>query len=148
MRLLKVNSFTILQFSLSPYLYVSYLGLGFSKRTAQFFNPMAAIQASVASMIARLVSKLSLSREEDPVNLWDLRAPEKGFVTPRFYLVGCLNTTKRGIATERREGSRRMEERECGGEKRGIAAEAERERDHRRRRREKDHRRRRRERRE
>ena len=55
---------------------------------------MAAIQASVASMTARLVSKLSLGREEEPVDLGDLRAPEKGFIVPRFYLVGRLNTTK------------------------------------------------------
>ena len=55
---------------------------------------MAARHGSMASMTARLASKLSLGREEEPVDLGDLRAPEKGFIAPRFYLVGRLNTVK------------------------------------------------------
>ena len=55
---------------------------------------MAEIQAFVASMTARLVSKLSLGREEELVDLGDHRAPKRGFVAPRFYLVSRMTTTK------------------------------------------------------
>ncbi|KAL6218432.1 hypothetical protein ACLB2K_011645 [Fragaria x ananassa] len=54
---------------------------------------------SDTSMTARLISKLSLSNQEEPVNLGNLWCPEKGFVAPRFYLVGKLNTA-RAVAFE------------------------------------------------
>ncbi|KAL6129438.1 hypothetical protein ACLB2K_072788 [Fragaria x ananassa] len=50
--------------------------------------------ASVAVMTASLASKLSLSKQEEPIDLGDLRSPTKGFVTLRFYLVGRVNTTR------------------------------------------------------
>ncbi|KAL6209518.1 hypothetical protein ACLB2K_020458 [Fragaria x ananassa] len=43
--------------------------------------------ASDTSMTARLISKLSLSNQEEPF-------PKKGFIAPRFYLVGKLNTAR------------------------------------------------------
>lgn len=45
--------------------------------------------ASIASMTASLVSKLSLG--DEPVNLGYLENPKNGFVAPRFNLVGRLN---------------------------------------------------------
>ncbi|KAL6214421.1 hypothetical protein ACLB2K_013855 [Fragaria x ananassa] len=48
--------------------------------------------ASVASMTASLVSKLSLG--DEPVDLGNLKCPKKGFVVPRFYLVGRLNSAR------------------------------------------------------
>ena len=50
--------------------------------------------ASVAAMTASLASKLSLSKQEEPVDLGDLRSPTKGFLAPRFYLVGRVNTAR------------------------------------------------------
>ena len=50
--------------------------------------------ASVASMAARLASKLSLSHQDEPVDLGNLKCPDRGFVAPRFYLVGKLNTAR------------------------------------------------------
>nr|XP_011459640.1 PREDICTED: uncharacterized protein LOC105350015 [Fragaria vesca subsp. vesca] len=43
-------------------------------------------------MTASLVSKLSLGNE--PVDLGNLKCLKKGFVTPRFYLVGRLNSAR------------------------------------------------------
>ncbi|KAL6205747.1 hypothetical protein ACLB2K_023000 [Fragaria x ananassa] len=44
--------------------------------------------ATMAFMIASLISKLSLRQEDE---LIDLGFPGKGFIAPRFYLVGKLN---------------------------------------------------------
>ncbi|KAL6194183.1 hypothetical protein ACLB2K_035267 [Fragaria x ananassa] len=50
--------------------------------------------ASAASVTASLISKLSLSNQEEPVDLGNLWCPKSGFVAQRFYLVGRLNTTR------------------------------------------------------
>ncbi|KAL6141294.1 hypothetical protein ACLB2K_059584 [Fragaria x ananassa] len=50
--------------------------------------------ASAASMTARLIFKLSLSNQEELVDLGNLWCLDKGFVAPRFYLVGKLNTAR------------------------------------------------------
>ncbi|KAL6195833.1 hypothetical protein ACLB2K_031451 [Fragaria x ananassa] len=50
--------------------------------------------ASVAAMTANLASKLSLSKQEEPVDLRNLCSPAKGFMAPRFYLVGCVNIAR------------------------------------------------------
>ncbi|KAL6211663.1 hypothetical protein ACLB2K_016886 [Fragaria x ananassa] len=50
--------------------------------------------AYVAAMTASLASKLSLSKQEEPVDLRGLRSPAKGFVAPRFYLMGRVNTVR------------------------------------------------------
>nr|XP_011462201.1 PREDICTED: uncharacterized protein LOC105350898 [Fragaria vesca subsp. vesca] len=49
---------------------------------------------SAASVTASLISKLSLSNQEELVELGNLRCPKSGFVAQRFYLVGRLNTTR------------------------------------------------------
>lgn len=46
------------------------------------------MDGSVASMAARLATKLSLNNQEEPMHLGDLRCPDSGFVALRFYLVG------------------------------------------------------------
>ncbi|KAL6128963.1 hypothetical protein ACLB2K_072316 [Fragaria x ananassa] len=51
------------------------------------------VVASTASVTVSLISKLSLSNQEESVDLGNLRCPKSGFVAPRFYLVGCLNIT-------------------------------------------------------
>ncbi|KAL6227084.1 hypothetical protein ACLB2K_001043 [Fragaria x ananassa] len=43
-------------------------------------------------MTARLISKLFLHQEDEPVDLKNLKGPGKGFVAQRFYLVGKLNS--------------------------------------------------------
>ncbi|KAL6145118.1 hypothetical protein ACLB2K_055806 [Fragaria x ananassa] len=50
--------------------------------------------ASVASMTTRLIFKLSLSNQEELMDLENLRCSDKGFVAQRFYLVGKLNTAR------------------------------------------------------
>ncbi|KAL6196425.1 hypothetical protein ACLB2K_032040 [Fragaria x ananassa] len=50
------------------------------------------MSASIASMTSRLISKLSLNHQDEPVDLGNLRCPKNDFVAPRFYLVGKLNT--------------------------------------------------------
>ncbi|KAL6223408.1 hypothetical protein ACLB2K_006795 [Fragaria x ananassa] len=50
--------------------------------------------ATMASMTARLISKLSLHQEDEPVDLGNLKSPGKGFVAQRFYLVGKLNSAR------------------------------------------------------
>ncbi|KAL6180977.1 hypothetical protein ACLB2K_047635 [Fragaria x ananassa] len=47
--------------------------------------------AAMASMIARLISKLSLCQEDELVDLGNLKRPGTGFIAPRLYLVGKLN---------------------------------------------------------
>lgn len=54
-------------------------------------SPMA---VAVASMTASLISKLSLRQEDKPVDPSNLKCQGKGFVAPRFYLVGKLNSTR------------------------------------------------------
>ncbi|KAL6204962.1 hypothetical protein ACLB2K_022228 [Fragaria x ananassa] len=49
---------------------------------------------AVASMTASLISKLSLRQEDKPVDPSNLKCQGKGFVAPRFYLVGKLNSTR------------------------------------------------------
>ncbi|KAL6144891.1 hypothetical protein ACLB2K_055581 [Fragaria x ananassa] len=49
---------------------------------------------SAVSVTASLISKLSLSNQEEPVDLGNLQCPKSGFVAQRFYLVGRLNTTR------------------------------------------------------
>ncbi|KAL6179092.1 hypothetical protein ACLB2K_050608 [Fragaria x ananassa] len=44
----------------------------------------ATMTSSEASMTTRLISKLSLSNQEESVDLGNLRCPEKGFVAPRL----------------------------------------------------------------
>ncbi|KAL6219110.1 hypothetical protein ACLB2K_012316 [Fragaria x ananassa] len=51
--------------------------------------------AAMASMTARLISKLSLRQEDEPVDLKNLKSPGTGFVGPRFYLVGKLTQPER-----------------------------------------------------
>ncbi|KAL6132645.1 hypothetical protein ACLB2K_064885 [Fragaria x ananassa] len=55
---------------------------------------MATMVASQASLTARLISKFYLSNQDEPVDLGHLRCPKKGFVAPRYYLVGHLNTAR------------------------------------------------------
>ncbi|KAL6190957.1 hypothetical protein ACLB2K_037351 [Fragaria x ananassa] len=50
--------------------------------------------AAMASMTTRLISKLSLRQEDEPVDLGNLKSPGTGFVAPRFYLVGKLNSAR------------------------------------------------------
>ncbi|KAL6127653.1 hypothetical protein ACLB2K_071016 [Fragaria x ananassa] len=50
--------------------------------------------AAMASMTARLISKLSLHQEDEHVDLRNLNSPATGFVAPRFYLVGKLNSAR------------------------------------------------------
>ncbi|KAL6198880.1 hypothetical protein ACLB2K_028668 [Fragaria x ananassa] len=52
------------------------------------------MSASTSSMTARLISKLSLNHQDEPVDLGNLRCLKNGFVAPRFYLVGKLNTVR------------------------------------------------------
>ncbi|KAL6178653.1 hypothetical protein ACLB2K_050171 [Fragaria x ananassa] len=47
--------------------------------------------AAMASMTARLISKLSVHPEDELVDLRNLKRLGTGFVAPRFYLVGKLN---------------------------------------------------------
>ncbi|KAL6225377.1 hypothetical protein ACLB2K_004227 [Fragaria x ananassa] len=49
---------------------------------------------SVASMTARLISKLSLCNQDEPVDLENLRCPDKCFVAPGYYPVEKLNTAR------------------------------------------------------
>ncbi|KAL6124336.1 hypothetical protein ACLB2K_076849 [Fragaria x ananassa] len=64
--------------------------------------------ASTASVKASLISKLSLSNQEEPVDLGNLRCPKSGFMAPRFYLVGRLNTTRAIIFDAFRSAVRSM----------------------------------------
>ncbi|KAL6197189.1 hypothetical protein ACLB2K_032801 [Fragaria x ananassa] len=50
--------------------------------------------ASTASMIARLISKLSLNHQDEAFDIGNIRCLKNGFVAPRFYLVGKLNTAR------------------------------------------------------
>lgn len=69
------------------------LGLGFMSCAAS--SPMAATMTSYdTSMTTRLISKLSLSNQEESVDLWNLRCLEKDFVSPRFYMLKKLNTVQ------------------------------------------------------
>ncbi|KAL6225664.1 hypothetical protein ACLB2K_004513 [Fragaria x ananassa] len=54
----------------------------------------ASISAFAASMTARLISKLSLNHQDEPVDLGNLCGPENSFIAPRFYLVRKLNTAR------------------------------------------------------
>ncbi|KAL6206154.1 hypothetical protein ACLB2K_023403 [Fragaria x ananassa] len=57
---------------------------------------MATMATSQASLTARRLgySRSSLSHQEEPVDLGDLWCPKNGFVAPRYYLVGRLNTAR------------------------------------------------------
>ncbi|XP_024161644.1 uncharacterized protein LOC112168940 [Rosa chinensis] len=55
--------------------------------------------AAIASMTARLTTKLSLKEGEEPVDLGNLRVPGKEFLARNFYLVERLNTC-RGLMLE------------------------------------------------
>ncbi|XP_062020904.1 uncharacterized protein LOC133737342 [Rosa rugosa] len=50
--------------------------------------------AAIASMIARLVTRLSLKDGEEPVDLGNLRIPGKEFLARNFYPVGRLNNSR------------------------------------------------------
>ncbi|KAL6176925.1 hypothetical protein ACLB2K_053557 [Fragaria x ananassa] len=52
------------------------------------------MSASIASMTTRLISKLSHSNQDEPVDLGNIRYPKKGFVVLRCYLIHKLNTTR------------------------------------------------------
>ncbi|KAL6225033.1 hypothetical protein ACLB2K_003885 [Fragaria x ananassa] len=54
----------------------------------------ASMSASTASMTARLISKLSLNHQDEPVDLGNFHCLKNSFVAPRFYLVGKLNTVR------------------------------------------------------
>ncbi|KAL6222338.1 hypothetical protein ACLB2K_005730 [Fragaria x ananassa] len=54
----------------------------------------ASMSTSTASMTTRLISKISLNHQDEPIDLGNLRCPKNSFVAPRFYLVGKLNTTR------------------------------------------------------
>ncbi|KAM5562530.1 hypothetical protein ABKV19_017646 [Rosa sericea] len=64
--------------------------------------------AAIASMTARLATKLSLREGEEPVDLGNLRVPGKEFLARRFYLVGRLNTCRAVVLDSFRSAVRSM----------------------------------------
>ncbi|KAL6198604.1 hypothetical protein ACLB2K_028393 [Fragaria x ananassa] len=54
----------------------------------------ASMSASTAFMAARLISKLSLNHQDEPVDLGNLCCLKNGFVAPQFYLIGKVNTAR------------------------------------------------------
>ncbi|KAM5587203.1 hypothetical protein ABKV19_005910 [Rosa sericea] len=64
--------------------------------------------AAIASMTARLATKLSLREGEEPVDLGNLRVPGKEFLARHFYLVGKLKTCRAVVLDSFRSAVRSM----------------------------------------
>ncbi|XP_062007499.1 uncharacterized protein LOC133724697 [Rosa rugosa] len=64
--------------------------------------------AAIASMTARLATKLSLREGEEPVDLGNLRVPGKEFLARHYYLVGKLNTSRAVVLDSFRSAVRSM----------------------------------------
>ncbi|KAM5587295.1 hypothetical protein ABKV19_005960 [Rosa sericea] len=64
--------------------------------------------AAIASMTAKLATKLSLKEGEEPVDLGNLRVPGKEFLARNFYLVGRLNTCRAVVLDSFRSAMRSM----------------------------------------
>ncbi|XP_024179126.1 uncharacterized protein LOC112185147 [Rosa chinensis] len=62
----------------------------------------------ITSMTARLATKLSLKKGEEPVDLGNLRVPGKEFLVRNFYLVGRLNTCRAVVLDSFRSAVRSM----------------------------------------
>ncbi|KAL6184730.1 hypothetical protein ACLB2K_046130 [Fragaria x ananassa] len=52
------------------------------------------MSASTVSMMARLISKLSHSNQDEPVDLGNMRCSKKGFVVLRYYLIDKLSIAR------------------------------------------------------
>lgn len=68
---------------------LSVLGLGFF-----LFVAALSLMASIATMTARLASKILLKDGDETVDLRDLSGRGKSFVSPNFFMVAPLNTYK------------------------------------------------------
>ncbi|XP_062014043.1 uncharacterized protein LOC133730476 [Rosa rugosa] len=59
-------------------------------------------------MTARLATRLSLKDGEEPVDLGNLRCPDKGFLANQFFLVGSLNSAQAVVLDSFRSAVRSM----------------------------------------